>query len=146
MRHLNSGRQLGRNSPHRRAMIRNMVTSLIEHGRITTTETKAKEIRPYVERTITYVLRLGDLLGKPKEQQTREEQLRVVHALRLARRFIRTREVVHKLHDEVAPKLKGRPGGYTRIMKVGRRPGDGAPMAILELVTYELPKADDAAA
>lgn len=139
MRHQNAGRKFSRNSSHRRAMFRNMVTSVIEHERITTTEPKAKELRRIVEKTITTALRLGDVLTKPREQRSAAEQGKYVHALRMAGRMIRSREVLHKLFDQVAPKLAGRPGGYTRILKVGTRPGDAAPLAILELVTYQLP-------
>jgi len=139
MRHQNAGRKFSRNSAHRKAMFRNMVTSVIEHERITTTDPKAKELRRLVERTITIALRLGDVLTKPRDQRTAAEQGKYVHALRMAGRMIRTREALHKLFDHVAPRLVGRPGGYTRILKVGTRPGDAAPLAILELVTYQLP-------
>lgn len=141
MRHQNKGRALSRNSSHRRAMFRNMVTSLIEHERITTTEPKAKELRAIAEKTISISLRLGDLLTKPKDQRTPAEQGRYVHALRMAARMIRTREVLHKLFGDVAPKLAGRPGGYTRILKIGQRTGDAAPMAIIELVSAPPPVA-----
>jgi large subunit ribosomal protein L17 len=146
MRHLNRGRQLGRNSAHRKAMFRNMVTSLIEHERITTTEPKAKELRRIAERTITISLRLGELLTKPKDQRTPAEQGKYIHALRMAARVIRTREVLHKLFGDVAPKLAGRPGGYTRILKIGQRTGDAAPMAIVELVSAPPPVAKKAPA
>ncbi len=139
MRHQNAGRKFSRNSAHRKAMFRNMVTSVIEHERITTTDPKAKEVRRLVERTITIALRLGDVLTKPRDQRSAAEQGKYVHALRMAGRMIRTREALHRLFDHVAPRLVGRPGGYTRILKVGTRPGDAAPMAILELVTYQLP-------
>jgi large subunit ribosomal protein L17 len=121
-------------------MFRNMVTSLLEHQRITTTEPKAKELRRLAERTITTALRLGDLLTKPKDQRSPAEQGKYVHALRMAGRMVRSRDVLHKLFADIAPQLRGRPGGYTRILKVGTRPGDAAPMAILELVTFQLPK------
>ena len=134
MRHQNSGRKFSRSSSHRKAMFRNMVTSLIEHERITTTEPKAKELRRFAEKTISISLRLGDILTKSKEQRSPAEQGKYVHALRMASRMIRTREVLHKLFDEVAPKLAGRPGGYTRILKVGQRTGDAAPMTLIELV------------
>lgn len=146
MRHLNKGRALSRNSSHRRAMFRNMVTSLIEHERITTTEPKAKELRRIAEKTISISLRLGELLTKPKDQRTPAEQGKYVHALRMAARMIRTREVLHKLFGDVAPKLVGRPGGYTRILKIGQRTGDAAPMAILELVSAPPPVAKRATA
>ena len=141
MRHRNKGRQLGRNSTHRKAMFRNMVTSLIEHERITTTEAKAKELRRFTDKTISVSLRLGDLLTKPREERTREEQARYVHALRMASRMIQTREVLHKLFGDIAPKLQGRPGGFTRIIKIGRRRGDAAPMVVIELVSNDPPKA-----
>lgn len=145
MRHQNAGRKFSRNSAHRRAMFRNMVTSLLEHQRITTTEPKAKELRRIAERTITTALRLGDLLTKPREERSPAEQGKYVHALRMAGRMVRSRDALHKLFTDIAPRLRGRPGGYTRILKVGTRPGDAAPMAILELVTYELPKPAPAA-
>jgi large subunit ribosomal protein L17 len=153
MRHQNTGRKFSRSSSHRKAMFRNMVTSLIEHERITTTEPKAKELRRFAEKTISISLRLGDLLTKPKEQRSAAEQGKYVHALRMAARMIRTREVLHKLFSDVAPKLAGRPGGYTRIVKIGQRTGDAAPMAIIELVSAAPPvakapkaaKADDEA-
>ncbi|TPV94139.1 MAG: 50S ribosomal protein L17 [Myxococcales bacterium FL481] len=145
MRHQKTGRQLGRNSAHRKAMFRNMVTSLLEHERIRTTEAKAKELRRFVERTISIGLRLGDLLTKPKEERTPEERARYAHALRMAGRMVRSREVLHKLFDEIAPKLQGRPGGYTRVLKMMRRPGDAAQMALIELVTRdEAPAAESA--
>lgn len=137
MRHQKSGRQLGRNSAHRKAMFRNMVTSLLEHERIRTTEAKAKELRRFTERTISIGLRLGDLLTKPRDERTPEEKARYAHALRMAGRMVRSRDVLHKLFDEIAPKLQGRPGGYTRIVKMMRRPGDAAPMALIELVSRD---------
>jgi len=114
-----------------------MVTNLLDHERIQTTEAKAKELRRFVERTITISMRLGDLLDKPKEDRTREEQMRYVHAMRQASRMVRDRDTLHKLFDDIAPRLKGRPGGYTRVLKLGQRVGDGAPMALIELVCYE---------
>ena len=112
-----------------------MVTNLLDHERIQTTEAKAKELRGVVERTISISLRLGDLLEKPKADRSREEHMRVVHAMREASKMIRTREIVHKLFEEIAPALKGRPGGYTRVIKLGQREGDGASMALIELVS-----------
>jgi large subunit ribosomal protein L17 len=135
MRHQKSGRKFGRSSSHRKAMFRTMVTNLLEHERIQTTEAKAKELRGVVERTISISLRLGDLLEKPKADRSREEHMRVVHAMREASKMIRTREMVHKLFEEIAPALKGRPGGYTRVIKLGQREGDGASMALIELVS-----------
>ena len=118
MRHLKAGRKLGRNSAHRRAMFRNMVTSLIMHGRITTTDAKAKELRRYADRMIT--------LGK---QQT-------IAARRRARRFVCTDTAVARLFADVAPRFAERPGGYTRIVKVSRRHGDCAPLSVVELTGY----------
>jgi len=115
MRHYKVGRKFGRESAHRTAMFRNMVTSLIMHGRLTTTDAKAKELRRYADRMIT--------LGK---QQT-------VAARRRARRFMRTDASVSRLFAEVAPKFSGRAGGYTRIVKIARRRGDNAPMSVIEL-------------
>jgi large subunit ribosomal protein L17 len=119
MRHNKSGRKLGRNSGHRNAMMRNMVTSLIENGRITTTDSRAKELRKLVDRMITLGKR-GDL-----------------HARRQASQVIRTRQVVAKLFEQIGPRYKDRPGGYTRIIKLGNRLGDNAPQSIIELVEEE---------
>lgn len=120
MRHNKSGRRLGRNSSHRAAMMRNMVTSLLEHEKITTTTTRAKELRIIAEKMITLGKR-GDL-----------------HARRQALQVIRDRKVVGKLFEMVAPRYKDRPGGYTRILKLGNRQGDNAPMCQIELVEEEL--------
>ena len=115
MRHLKAGRRLGRNSAHRRAMFRNMVTSLIMNGRVTTTDAKAKELRRWADRVVT--------LGK---KQT-------LAARRRARRIVRTDEALRRLFSEIAPRFANRPGGYTRIVKVARRRGDAAPLSIVEL-------------
>ena len=119
MRHGKSGRKLGRTSSHRKAMFRNMVTSLFEHERIVTTEKKAKELRPIAEKMITLAKR-GDL-----------------HARRQALSYIQSKDVVAKLFDEIQGQFADRQGGYTRIIKTGNRLGDAAPMAIIELVGYE---------
>ena len=119
MRHARSGRKLGRDSAHRKALYSNLAGALIEHGRIKTTVTKAKAVKPYAEQMIT-LGRRGDL-----------------HARRQATAFLRSRDVVHKLFADVAPLFKDRPGGYTRIVKIGPRPGDAAEMAYLELVDEE---------
>jgi large subunit ribosomal protein L17 len=131
MRHGKHGRQLGRNSAHRKAMYRNMVTSLLEHERITTTLHKAKELRRYTERTITIGVRLGDLLGK--EERDRAEAARVHAAMREAGKMVRTQEILHKLFGDIAIRYREGGGGYTRIVKLGRRVGDAAEMAIIEL-------------
>jgi large subunit ribosomal protein L17 len=116
MRHRAKGRQLSRTSTHRRAMLNNMATSLFEHGRVITTEAKAKELRPFAEKLIT-LARRGDL-----------------HARRLVERKIKDREVLSRLFSEIGPRFAARPGGYTRILKLGHRPGDGADVARIELL------------
>src|ERR671934_312432 len=119
MRHHRAGKKLGRDSSHRRALYANLACSLIEHGRIRTTEAKAKAVKPFAEQMITLGKR-GDL-----------------HARRLALAELRSQDVVHVLFAEVAPRFADRPGGYTRIVKLGPRPGDAADMVYLELVDYE---------
>jgi large subunit ribosomal protein L17 len=119
MRHQRAGKKLGRDSAHRKALYANLAGALIEHGRIKTTVTKAKAVRPLAEQMIT-LGRRGDL-----------------HARRQATAFLRSRDIVHHLFAEVAPRFKDRPGGYTRIVKLGPRPGDAAEMAYLELVDEE---------
>jgi large subunit ribosomal protein L17 len=116
MRHRAKGRQLSRTSTHRRAMLNNMASSLFEHGRIVTTEAKAKELRPFAEKLIT-LARRGDL-----------------HARRLVQRRIKDRDTLGKLFSEIGPRFAARPGGYTRILKLGHRPGDGADVARIELL------------
>lgn len=136
MRHRKSGRKFGRNSSHRKAMFRNMVTSLLEHERITTTVAKAKELRGHTERTISIGVRLGDLLDKPRDERTREERARYAHAMVQAGKTVQDREVLHKLFEDIAPRFRERPGGYTRVVRLGqRRVGDAAEMAIIELVS-----------
>jgi large subunit ribosomal protein L17 len=116
MRHRKKGRKLSRTASHRRATMRNMATNLFKHGRIETTTAKAKELRPYAERLITLAKR-GDL-----------------HARRLAARRIQDSEVLRRLFADIGPKYTERPGGYTRILKLGHRQGDAADMALIELV------------
>src|SRR3954471_20842227 len=110
------GPRLGGSPAHERLMLANLATSLFEHGRITTTETKAKRLRPYAEKLVTFAKR-GDL-----------------HARRQVMTVIRDKDVVHHLFAEIGPRYVNRPGGYTRITKVGPRKGDNAPMAVIELV------------
>ncbi|MEP7325547.1 MAG: 50S ribosomal protein L17 [Gemmatimonadota bacterium] len=116
MRHNAKGRQLSRTSTHRRAMLNNMAASLFEHGGITTTQAKAKELRPFAERLIT-LARRGDL-----------------HSMRLVERKIKDRDILKKLFAEIGPRFAARPGGYTRILKLGHRVGDGADVAKIELL------------
>jgi len=119
VRHHRSGRKLGRDASHRKALYANLASALIEHGRIKTTAAKAKEVKPIAEQMIT-LGRRGDLAARR-------------HAVSI----LRSKDVVHHLFDEVAPRFADRPGGYTRIVKLGPRQGDAASMALLELVDYE---------
>ena len=116
MRHNKTGRRLGRNTSHRKAMLRNMVTSLLDNERITTTDARAKEVRKIAEKMITLGKR-GDL-----------------HARRQAMSVVFDKKVVGKLFERLAPRYQERNGGYTRIIKVGSRQGDNAPMSIIEFV------------
>lgn len=134
MRHQRAGVHLSRTSAHRKALFANLVAALFNEERIRTTDAKAKETRRLAERTITWARRLGDVLTKKPEKRTPEESARVVHAVRMARRTVRNRDAVLKLFDEIGPRYLGRPGGYTRIVKIGQRPGDAAPMSLLELI------------
>jgi large subunit ribosomal protein L17 len=115
-------------------MYRNMVTSLLEHERITTTEAKAKELRRFAERTITRGLSIQAILGKPEDQRTVADKAAIVHAYRMAGRLVRSRDMLDKLFTTIAPRYATRPGGYTRIVKTAPRVGDAARMAIIELV------------
>ncbi len=133
MRHRNSGRKLGRNSTHRSALFNNLVTSLLTHGRIETTEAKAMELRGFAEATITLGVSVHDLVAKG-DQATQAEKAKIVHARRLARLTLRTPESVSKLFAEIAPHFATRKGGYTRVLKTRVRKGDAAPMALIELV------------
>jgi large subunit ribosomal protein L17 len=131
MRHRVAHRKLGRTTPHRIALLRNLATALFEKERIRTTLPKAKELRPFAERLITLAKREDDRL----------------HARRLAARHIQDPAVVKKLFDTIGSRFATRPGGYTRILRLGPRKGDGAEMAYLELVGYEFkPATKDAKA
>jgi large subunit ribosomal protein L17 len=127
MRHRVAHRKLGRTTPHRIALLRNLATALFERERIRTTLVKAKEVRPFAERLITLARREDDRL----------------HARRLAARDIQDRAVVKKLFDTIGARYATRPGGYTRILRLGPRPGDGAEMALIELVGYEFKSGKD---
>jgi large subunit ribosomal protein L17 len=119
VRHARSGKKLGRDSAHRKALYANLACALIEHGRIKTTEAKAKAVKPFAEKMIT-LGRRGDLAAR-----------------RQAISELRSQDVVKRLFDEVAPRFADRPGGYSRIVKLGPRYGDAANMVYLELVDYE---------
>ena len=116
MRHRKKGRKLSRTPAHRKATLRNLAANLFRHGRIETTTAKAKEVRPFAERLIT-LARRGDL-----------------HARRLATSRLRDKDAVGLLFEEIGPRFTDRPGGYTRILKLGARKGDAAEMALIELV------------
>lgn len=134
MRHRRAGVHLSRTSSHRRALFSNLVAALLNEERIRTTDVKAKATRRLAERTITWARRVGDILGKKPEKRTADEKARIVHAVRMAGRVVRDKGAVTKLFDEIAPRYLGRHGGYTRIVKVGQRPGDAAEMSLLELI------------
>jgi large subunit ribosomal protein L17 len=119
MRHRKAGSQLGRNTSHRKALLRNMVTSLFKHEQIVTTDTKAKALRPVAEKLITLAKR-GDL-----------------HARRQALAYIQDKSVAHRLFDEVKDRYLDRQGGYLRIVKKGTRKGDGAPVSIIQLLPVD---------
>jgi large subunit ribosomal protein L17 len=119
MRHHRVGKKLGRDSAHRKALYSNLAGALIEHGRIQTTEAKAKAVKPIAEQMIT-LGRRGDLAAR-----------------RQAVAYLRSKDVVHRLFTDVGPRMKDRPGGYSRIVKIGPRQGDAADMVYLELVDYE---------
>ena len=119
MRHQRAGKKLGRDPEHRKALYSNLAGALIEHGRIRTTEAKAKAVKPFAEKMISLGKR-GDL-----------------HARRQALSELRSQDVVHMLFADVAPRFAERPGGYTRIVKLGPRQGDAADMVYLELVDYD---------
>ena len=119
MRHARSGQKIGRDSAHRKALYSNLAGALIQHGRIETTEAKAKAVKPLAEKLITLGKR-GDL-----------------HARRQALATLRSNDVVYRLFSDVAPRFAERQGGYTRIVKLGPRQGDAAPMVLLELVDSE---------
>jgi len=142
MRHQKAGLHLSRTPAHRKALFSNLVAALFTHERIRTTDTKAKETRRLAERTITWARRLGPVLTKAPDKRTPEESARVVHAVRMARRVVRDRIAVVKLFDEIGPRYLSRHGGYTRIVKIGARPGDAAPMSLLELVPDGEPKTE----
>ena len=127
MRHRVAHRKLGRTTPHRIALLRNLATALFEKERIRTTLPKAKELRPFAERLIT--------LAKREDNR--------LHARRQAARDLQDSAVVKKLFDAIGPRFATRPGGYTRILHLGPRKGDGAEMAYLELVGYEYKPAKD---
>jgi large subunit ribosomal protein L17 len=151
MRHHRRGTKFGRDAAHRDAMHMNLAGALIEHGRIKTTLSKAKSLRPYVEKLVTQA-RVGGTEqreytryriegGKRVQYKVTEtvDDARRLHARRIITKSLRMRnshEIVGKLFNEIAPRFTDRPGGYTRIVKLGNRPGDAAPVAFIEWVDY----------
>lgn len=135
MRHRKAGRRLGRNSSHRKAMYRNMVTSLMVHGQIKTTEAKAKELRRIADKIITMGKRVPpSSLEGLKGEELKAAQARRLHFIRRVRRWVNSPEAIERLFGEYAERFAKRPGGYTRILKTGFRSGDDAPMALIQLV------------
>jgi large subunit ribosomal protein L17 len=137
MRHRVEGRKLKRTASHRKALLQSLATSLLRHKRIRTTEAKAKEASRFTEAIITRAKRayLAEQGGNATD----------IHARRIVARDIHDGDVVHELFSEIAAKVAGRPGGYTRVVKMGQRHGDGARVAIIELVDYNMERDDSAA-
>jgi large subunit ribosomal protein L17 len=154
MRHLNAGRKFGRNTSHRRAMFRNLAANLIAHERIETTDEKAKELRRVAERLITKAIRLGAIAYTPDGDLKPNDRARRLHATRVVGAFLprfgtrmvegdtKKIDLVEKVFLDLAKRFQGRPGGYTRIVKLGPRRGDGASMSIIEFVGSEGVKAE----
>src|SRR5450432_3389491 len=153
MRHGKSGRQFGRNTSHRRAMLRALTANLVAHERIETTDAKAKELRRVAERLITRAIRLGPVAYTPQDKLSIADRARR-HAAQqqvgsYLRRFQVTQEggedtkvdLIEKVFVDLAKRFKSRPGGYTRIIKLGRRRGDNAPMSVIEFVDQGEPRA-----
>ena len=131
MPHQIATNKLGRTSGQRKALFRGLARSLILHERITTTEARAKALRPVAERFIAWGCRAARALD---QGDTPENRARAVHCRRMAYAFVQDNAVIRKVFEELAPRYKERPGGYTRILKVGFRKGDAAPIALIELV------------
>ncbi|HMR08813.1 MAG TPA: 50S ribosomal protein L17 [Polyangiaceae bacterium] len=150
MRHRNAGRQFGRNTSHRRAMLRALTANLLAHERIETTDAKAKELRRVAERMITRARRLGPVAYAPLDKLSIADRARRQAVKQQVGKFLRRFAVIHengepkkidlieKLFLDLAKRYADRPGGYTRIIKLGRRRGDNAPMAIVELLSDEV--------
>jgi large subunit ribosomal protein L17 len=145
MRHLKTGRKLGRNSSHRKAMFRNMTTSLLLHGQIKTTLAKAKELRRYIEPLITLGRKHApSTLEGLGEDDLKARKLARYNAVQRAAIGIKDKDALYKLFNDYAERFKERPGGYTRIVKAGYRSGDNAPMAIIVLINDEQEEAEEA--
>ncbi len=133
MRHGNIGRKLNRNASHRDALWANLVTALVTHGRIETTEAKAKELRRFADDTLKWGIDVADLVAKG-DKVTPAERAKIIHHKRMARKIIKTRDALARLFTEIGPPFAKRPGGFTRVLKTRIRKGDAAPMAFVELV------------
>jgi large subunit ribosomal protein L17 len=157
MRHGNAGRKFDRNTSHRRAMFRNLTANLVLHERIETTDAKAKELRRVAERLLTKAIRLGTVAFTAQDQLSDADKARRLHAQRLVAAYIprfvvKTSkggeltqvDLVEKVFVDLAKRFQGRAGGYTRIVKVGPRRGDNAPVSIIEFVGERAADADDA--
>jgi len=140
MRHQKHGRKFGRKTGPRHALFTSLVTALFEYEHIKTTDAKAKEIRRIAEKAITWAASVGKLVDNTKADA--EDKARVVHAMRMAGRVVKHKPTLKKLFSEIGPRFVGRPGGYTRVLKVGNRKGDAAPMSIIELVERGAAKAE----
>lgn len=153
MRHGKSGRQFGRNTSHRRAMLRALTANLVAHERIETTDAKAKELRRVAERLITRAIRLGETAYTPNDKLSVADRSRRHAAQQQVGTYLRRFQVtesggetqkvdlIEKVFVDLAKRFKGRPGGYTRIIKLGRRRGDNAPMSVIEFVEKGEPRA-----
>ncbi|UQA61506.1 50S ribosomal protein L17 [Polyangium aurulentum] len=143
MRHRKAGRQFGRDTSSRRAMLRNLAANLITHERIETTDAKAKELRRVAERLITKAMRLGKIAYTPQGELSAADKARRLHAERLVSSYVprfgvksdgSKIDIVEKVMVDLSKRFEGRPGGYTRIVKIGNRRGDNAPMSIIEFI------------
>jgi large subunit ribosomal protein L17 len=153
MRHGKSGRQFGRNTSHRRAMLRALTANLVAHERIETTDAKAKELRRVAERLITRAIRLGEVAYTPHDKLSLADRARRQAAQQQVGSYLRRFQVtqdgsestkvdlIEKVFVDLAKRFKSRPGGYTRIIKLGRRRGDNAPMSVIEFVDKGEPRA-----
>ena len=147
MRHRKQGRQFGRNTSHRRAMFRALTANLVLHERIETTDAKAKELRRVAERLLSQAIRLGNVAFTPDAELSPADKARRLAAARQVGRFLqrfgvreadgesRKIDLVEKVFVDLAKRFQGRPGGYTRIIKLGPRRGDNAPMCVIEFVS-----------
>jgi large subunit ribosomal protein L17 len=138
MRHRKKDKKLGRKSPHRHALFNNLVTALLTHGRIETTEAKAKMLRSVADKTITWGTSVHALIAKG-DNATPAEKAQILHARRQARLTVKTPDALQRLFGEIGPHFAARKGGYTRVLKTRVRKGDAAPMAFVELVGLATP-------